>query len=156
LDDRRHAWAQLAGRVVRLRHRRRHRLVDAKGHTACGITTCETRNPWLATARLRLGYGFDRWLAYVTGGGAFGKVEATNVGFGSASKSSLGWTVGGGLEYAFPAGWSAKAEYLFVDLGKFDCGLSCSVLTPAEVGFSAGIVRAGLNYKFSGPISSRY
>jgi outer membrane immunogenic protein len=130
-----------------------------KGSVACipGILTCETSTSWLATFRGRLGYAFDRWLPYVTAGGAYGNVKATATDallgvVATGSKSQFGWTVGAGLEYAFLGNWTAKIEYLYVDLGNFDVG------SPAltNVSFKENIVRAGLNYKFSGPIFSRY
>ena len=71
----------------------------------------------------------------------------------SASSSQLGWTVGAGLEYAFLGNWTAKLEYLYVDLGSFDAGAAPVV---NNVSFKENIVRAGLNYKFSGPIFSRF
>ncbi len=46
----------------------------------CSGGSCETRNSWLATARGRLGYAFDRVMPYVTGGAAFGDIKATPVG----------------------------------------------------------------------------
>lgn len=130
-----------------------------KGSVACGpfaLDTCETSNRWLATFRGRLGYAFDRWLPYVTVGGAYGDVKATASGAGisvSSSKSQLGWTAGAGLEYAFLGNWTAKVEYLYVDLGTFDAGIAPVV---NNVSFKENIIRAGLNYKFSGPIFSRY
>lgn len=129
-----------------------------RGQAACGAATCETRNNWLATFRGRVGYAFDRWLPYITAGGVYGDIEAinTNAGFGSASKNKLGWTVGAGLEYAFLGNWSAKIEYLYADLGSFDCGTACSATVPDNVSFKTNIVRAGLNYKFSGPLFSRF
>jgi len=127
-----------------------------KGDVACGAGTCETKNTWLGTARARLGYAFDRWLPYVTGGGAFGNVKATNSVVGSADKTQIGWTFGGGLEYAFMGNWTAKIEYLYVDLGKFDCGTACGGVVPDNVSFKENVIRAGLNYKFSGPIFSRF
>jgi outer membrane immunogenic protein len=119
---------------------------------------CSTENNWLATFRGRLGYAFDQWLPYITGGGAYGKVAATvdvpPVGFAiSSSSNQLGWTFGVGLEYAFLSNWSAKIEYLYVDLGSFNTG---PVPLVNNVSFKENIVRAGLNYKFSGPIFSRY
>lgn len=130
---------------------------DLKDSTACGAFTCETKQTWLATARGRVGYAFDRWLPYFTGGAAFGKVKATNSNPASpgADDTLTGWTVGGGLEYAFLGNWSAKIEYLYVDLGKFDCGVGCGA-TPDNVTFKENIIRAGLNYRFSGPIFSRF
>lgn len=128
-----------------------------KGSEVCGAATCETKLPWFATGRVRLGYAFDRWLPYVTGGGAYGHVEAsnTNLGFTSGSANRFGWTAGAGIEYAFLGNWSGKIEYLHMDLGKFDCA-TCSAVTPDNVTFSADMIRAGLNYKFSGPIFSRF
>jgi outer membrane immunogenic protein len=130
-----------------------------KGDVSCvAAVTCTTENPWLGTIRGRVGYAFDRWLPYITGGGAYGNIKASaSVPIAgaalSASKSNFGWTVGAGLEYAFLGNWSAKIEYLYVDLGSVDDGVPPVVNT---VTFKENIVRAGLNYKFSGPIFSRY
>ena len=72
---------------------------------------------------------------------------------GSSSKSQFGWTFGAGLEYAFMGNWTAKLEYLYVDLGSFNAGIAPIV---NNVSFKESIVRAGINYRFSGPIFSRY
>jgi outer membrane immunogenic protein len=129
-----------------------------KDSQACAAGPCEIDNKWFATARLRLGYAFDRWLPYLTGGGAFADVKATRVGIDPAGQSHVmaGWTVGGGVEYAFLGNWTAKLEYLYADLGKFDCGAACGGAPTADVNFQTSVVRAGLNYKFSGPIFSRF
>jgi outer membrane immunogenic protein len=125
-----------------------------KGNVACAAGACETANTWLATFRGRVGYAFDRWLPYITGGGAYGNVKAsTTVPAFSTSKDQLGWTAGAGVEYAFLGNWTAKLEYLYVDLGSSDFGTAPVVNT---VSFKENIVRAGLNYKFSGPIFSRF
>ena len=128
-----------------------------KGSETCALGPCEIDNKWLATARLRLGYAFDRWLPYLTGGAAFGDVKATRVGLNSAGTNDVmaGWTVGGGVEYAFLGNWTAKLEYLYVDLGKFDCSTACGPVVD-NVSFQTNVVRAGLNYKFSGPVFSRF
>lgn len=133
---------------------------DVRDSVACGAFTCETKNKWLATVRGRLGYAFDRWMPYFTGGGAFGEVRAssTNPAAPGASDTLSGWTVGGGIEYAFLNDWSAKIEYLYVDLGKFDCNAACSGIAglPSEVSYKENVIRAGINYKFSGPIFSKF
>ena len=113
-----------------------------KGSAFCGGTVCETRNDWLATARGRLGYAFDRFLPYVTGGAAFGNIKTNIAGVGSADDTRTGWTAGGGVEYGLGGPWTIKAEYLHVDLG--DGG---SVLG-STADFRTDIVRAGLNYRF--------
>ena len=100
--------------------------------------------------RSRLGYaGWNNFLPYLTGGAGIGNIKATSP-FGDASKTQIGWTLGAGLEYAMWSNWSVKLEYLYVDLGKFDCGVSCSGVAGStdNVSFNANIVRAGLNYRF--------
>ena len=120
-----------------------------KGSTTTNcITTCTTSNSWLGTARGRIGYAFDRFLPYFTGGAAFGQVKGSVAGFGSFSQTQVGWTLGGGLEYAFVDHWTAKLEYLYVDLGNASCNTACSGGDPFNVSFKTSIVRAGVNYRF--------
>ncbi len=122
---------------------------NIKGSAPCvgGITTCQVTSDWLGTARGRLGYAFDRFLPFVTGGLAVGNVNANVPGFASASNTNAGWTAGGGLEYALGRNWTAKAEYLHVDLGSFNCGTACTG-TPSNVEFTTNLVRGGVNLKF--------
>jgi outer membrane immunogenic protein len=110
------------------------------------LGSCETKNTWLATARGRIGYAFDRFLPYATGGAAFGNLKMTGP-LGGASSTKTGWALGAGLEYAFTTSWSAKLEYLYVDLGKATCNAACTGV-PADVTFQTSLVRAGVNYKF--------
>ena len=118
-----------------------------KGSADCFGGSCETKNTWFGTARGRIGYaGWANWLPYLTGGIAFGDVQA-NSPLGSANKTKAGWTAGLGVEYALWTNWSVKGEYLYADLGKFDCGLSCGAATD-NVSFKANLVRMGLNYRF--------
>jgi outer membrane immunogenic protein len=109
-------------------------------------TGCETKIGWLGTARGRLGYAFDRVMPYITGGAAFGDVKATQFGVGSVSDTNVGWTAGAGVEWAVMANWTAKLEYLYVDLGD----VSCAACLPAasNVDFRSHLVRAGLNFRF--------
>lgn len=119
-----------------------------KGTADCPGGTCETKNSWMGTARGRFGYaGWNNFLPYITGGAAFGDIKATAPSGASATKTKVGWTAGAGIEYAMWSNWSVKAEYLYVDLGKFDCGLTCGAASD-NVSFKANIVRAGLNYRF--------
>ena len=82
---------------------------------------------------------------------------------GPGKTSKFGWTVGGGIEAMFGAGWSGKLEYLYIDLGTVDN----SAVLATGVGFGIGanlssrvkdnIFRAGINYHFSpGPVVARY
>lgn len=123
---------------------------DISGNSSTGVcagVTCSTKNDWLGTVRGRLGYAFDRFMPYVTGGGAFGNIKTSITGFPGQDTSKAGWTVGGGLEAAINGPWTAKIEYLYVDLGRDTCGAAnCGVSTTND--FHTNVVRAGLNYRF--------
>jgi outer membrane immunogenic protein len=109
---------------------------------------CRTSNSWLSTVRGRVGYAFDRFLPYITGGLAIGDVRADIAGVKVASDTNVGWTFGGGIEYAALGNWTVKAEYLYVDLGDFNCGVSCGLATTDKVSFRSNIFRGGINYRF--------
>jgi outer membrane immunogenic protein len=104
---------------------------------------------WFGTVRGRVGLAFDRWLPYVTGGWAFGNGE-TSVSISgaaatfSASKGYSGWTIGGGVEWAFRDNWRAKLEYLYIDFGDGPTGTAI-----VSNKLTDNIVRIGLNYKFN-------
>lgn len=116
--------------------------------TAFCAPGCTTRNYWLATVRGRLGYSWDRFLPYLTGGLAVGDVKATIPGLPGGSITNAGWTVGAGLEVGIVSNVSVKAEYLFVDLADFNCGLNCALLPNANVSFYSNLFRGGLNVQF--------
>jgi outer membrane immunogenic protein len=119
------------------------------GNATCGALSCSVKNSWLGTTRGRLGYAMDRWMPYLTGGAAYGEVKANATGLPGASSTRAGWTLGGGVEFALSGPWTAKVEYLYADLGKFNCGASCGVTTGSgDVKFRSNILRAGLNYRF--------
>jgi outer membrane immunogenic protein len=109
----------------------------------CAAFSCETRNNWLSTVLGRLGYAFDRFMPYVTGGVAFGDIKTSVAGIGDSSSTRTGWAVGGGLEAAIAGPWTAKVEYLHVDLGSGDSPVGSSE------SFETNIVRAGINYRLA-------
>ena len=109
---------------------------------------CSTSDTWLSTVRGRAGYAFGNVLPFVTGGLAVGDIRAATPGFAGASNTSAGWTAGGGIEVGLTGNWSAKAEYLYVDLGKFNCGTACNGLPTDNVSMHDNVVRAGVNYRF--------
>jgi outer membrane immunogenic protein len=123
--------------------------------------------PWFGTVRGRLGVEpVDRWLLYVTGGLAYGQLNSnlgttttTTTGAVAAASSSAnvtraGWTVGGGVEWAFWNRWSAKLEYIYMDLGTFNltfAGTGPYATVATSTHFTDNIFRAGINYNFGGP-----
>ena len=127
-----------------------YNLSNMKGSAVCVVVlACETSNTWFATFRGRVGYAFDRFMPYLTGGGAYGNIKASinSVPALEASETKFGYTFGAGLEYAFLGNWTGKIEYLYVNLGSFDPGFTAPVAS--TVSFDASVIRVGLNYKFS-------
>jgi outer membrane immunogenic protein len=115
---------------------------NVRGSGTCGALTCETRSNWLGTARGRIGYAFDRFMPYLTGGLAYGGVKTSVSGFGDNTSTKAGYALGGGLEAAIAGPWSAKIEYLYADLGRASAPLG------TDARFYESTVRAGLNYRF--------
>lgn len=121
---------------------------------------------WFGTLRGRLGFAVtERVLVYGTAGLAYGGVDFNQIAVNTANGNSVtfqedgtkvGYTVGGGLEWAIDPNWSMKVEYQYIDLG--DEALLAESVTPAGVptgiNYTTGYdldfhtVRAGLNYKF--------
>jgi outer membrane immunogenic protein len=125
--------------------------------------------PWFGTVRGRVGFTPDaarQWLFYATGGLAFGEADygfswsnpGGAVGRQSYSLSSnqtlWGWVVGGGIEAALSSRWSAKLEYLYLDLGTQSINTVDIDGAPFSVNNTVRdqILRAGVNYHFGGPL----
>jgi len=137
--------------------------------------TDEQKLTWFGTARGRIGWiSPSGTLWYATGGAAFGRVEQTltlagTPGFFAAGTTSsasfshdqVGWTVGGGAEAPLGGNWSAKAEYLYVDLGSVSNSFTSALgagLVPATSQTTTSsytirdhIMRVGVNYRFGEP-----
>jgi outer membrane immunogenic protein len=136
--------------------------LPAAGGFAAGITSVEHKMDWFGTARLRAGFiPSEPLLIYATGGLAVGHVkDSVDIAFpsltqdyaGSALKTKFGWTAGGGVEWAFFANWTAKAEYLYYDLGNTTVDTTVVAGPPgtASATFPAkgSIARLGVNYRF--------
>ena len=116
--------------------------------------------------RGKLGVAWDRALIYGTGGVAFGgfntDVSIANTGFlnggnpffasGNVSTTRVGWTVGGGIQYAVTNNWSIFAEYRYTNFG--DIRENNFGLLPTGAFFNGNRqihqnqVQAGFDYKF--------
>ncbi|ALA17935.1 MULTISPECIES: outer membrane protein [unclassified Chelatococcus] len=129
---------------------------------AAGFAEGKKELEWFGTLRARLGFAaMDRLLIFATGGLIYGDTKLTHSVFdttgallavGSKSDTQAGWTIGGGLEYAFTNNLTAKAEYLYYDLGD-TTAIAPNVVDPTTVAVlkaknRGSIVRVGLNYKF--------
>lgn len=119
-----------------------------KASETVGAVTVEGKIPAFATVRGRLGYAFDRFMVYGTGGWAYTNTKLSLTSGGASisdSTWSSGYAVGGGLEWAVWDRWSVKGEYLYVDSG--DTTLTLAGVT-ATGDYKFNVVRAGLNYRF--------
>ena len=146
------------------------------------ITTAEgvsTNLDWLATLRGRLGWAFDRFLVYGTGGVAFGGVDGagditvTIVNTGTLSlaasdrRTHVGWAAGAGVEGIITPNITAKVEYLYADLGWLKhegpatIGGTLAAALPPGLSIRGGgdfaaavhTVKLGINYRFGGPVA---
>jgi len=99
-------------------------------------------NPWFGTVRGRIGYGINNVLLYGTGGLAFGELRGETFGL-SETHTNVGWTLGAGAEVGINRNWSAKVEYLYVDLADSNFNI-----TGVQNGLAFSTVRLGLNYHF--------
>jgi outer membrane immunogenic protein len=122
-----------------------------------------------STARARLGWANDGALIYITGGGAWMQVDSTESisfavipGFGpfttaaSFSDTKSGYSIGAGIEMRLWWNWTAKVEYLHLDVSGvthiFAAGFPFAVpggsFTTTTGRIKDDIFRVGLNYKF--------
>lgn len=122
---------------------------DGSGDLA-GVDEVEVN--WLGSLRLRAGFAADRALFYATGGLAVGGAKLTAKDefgdkFADESATKWGWTIGGGVEYAFTDDLSGRIEYRYTDLGKIDVQSEVeNVDDEAELAFH--VIRAGLSWHF--------
>jgi outer membrane immunogenic protein len=156
--------------------------IDARRHfdnaifntpVALGILDTDVRSAlrWFGTVRGRLGWTVTpTTLLYVTGGFAYGHVQSSlffpaaaggNFGGNFDSQTHFGWTVGVGGEAKIAQNFTAKLEYLCVDLGSQDYTFNTA---PGFVTWSwkqqvdMHVVRLGLNYQFDWwtPVVAKY
>ena len=136
-----------------------------------------TRSEVQGSIRGRIGWAFDRFLVYATGGAVFGGITNTYSAplfFGpfplsnSFATTKVGWTVGAGLEYAITNNWSVRAEYRYSDFGHVtDHPFAAIAAAPPATFFSSrhhltqNQVQVGFSYKFDflpppAPVVAKY
>jgi outer membrane immunogenic protein len=143
------------------------------------VTADFGRIDWMATFRGRIGFAVDRALFYATGGAAVAGIGATTTTVvngpgiaipagtfsspGSGSTTRWGWTLGGGIEWAFNRNWSVGGEYRHSDFGSHGAnlvipdGLGNVLATGAtSARLTVDQATARLNYRFGGPVVAPY
>jgi len=135
--------------------------VKGSGQIATPAVTIQGANKIdvFGTVRGRLGYAWNNWLFYGTGGFAWANENETRTQVAgvignatpgtaeSASTTATGWTAGGGIEWGFSRNWTARVEYLHLGLG------TNSFVFPVaqrrtDASVNADLVRAGVNFRF--------
>jgi outer membrane immunogenic protein len=143
-------------------------------------STLKQKLDWFGTVRGRAGILVTPTvLLYGTGGLAYGDVKTggsvtgnnglgvpITVAFPGTSSTRAGWTAGAGVEGQISGNWTAKLEYLYMDLGTVSAGpialtgILVPVRTTAAAAYSShftdNILRVGVNYHFSGPVLAKY
>jgi outer membrane immunogenic protein len=142
--------------------------VNGSSYRGSGInpllgTTVTTKTPIDGSVRGRVGVAFDRALFYATGGVSFASIQNNYVTFpfGSSQITSgrVGWTVGGGVEYAVTNNWSVRAEYRYTDYGHLtDSPIFGPITTHHQ---TDNRVQVGFSYKFDSyappaPVLAKY
>jgi outer membrane immunogenic protein len=139
-----------------------------QGKGLCNTTVfflnCSAKTSGMATLTGRFGVDLDRTLVYLKAGGAWMRESSTisNVALpplpgafsSSISNNRYGWTLGGGLEYAFAPHWSAKLEYDYMDFGtkRYNFPPTAGIFAPTFTNWDLvdrmHVVKGGLNYHF--------
>lgn len=149
------AWSSISDEVT----------TRAPGDPAIGLPpldfTTDLEMHWFATARGRAGLAFDRLLVYGTGGLAFAELSLDTIVVvgapgagqlaGSVDDTKVGWTAGGGVQFALTDHVDLSGEALYYDLGR----VSVTASDPTNVGQNharqalTGVIgRAGINWRF--------
>ncbi len=167
---------------------------DTLSATGALAVTSKSRLNWDGSMRLRAGVlAAPSLLVFATGGLAVGQTQRTTTTTGSIAykdedttsiqathriagvsdvkKISLGWTVGGGIDYRLTDAWTLRADYRYTDFGKTTVAGStaatctatvtgaCATLVPANATSSTTYhdkfhaVRLGASYQFGGSMS---
>lgn len=122
------------------------------GGAGAGPARLEQEFDVLATARGRLGYAFNNWLPFVTGGAAWARGERSEVlggtEFVDGDNWHFGWTAGAGVEYGINDHWSAKLEYRYTDLGDENYAIPAPGGAGTDVDLQMHSAQFGVNFRY--------
>lgn len=141
------------------------------GEGVFAATKLRTLSDWDASIRARAGILLTPLsLLYATGGVAFGNfktdnaIASTELNSDLGGGSRVGWTLGGGVEYALDNAWTARIEYRHTDWGSKNVTWNYQDINGADASAIVGSrivddrVAAGLTYRFGGaggPLQAR-
>ncbi|WP_336287755.1 outer membrane protein [Bartonella sp. CB60] len=115
------------------------------------------KQQWFGATRLRIGFAADRIMPYVAGGVAYTQLQdIVSVSFKDTdgkvifsknltdeTKTMVGYTVGGGVDFAMTDNILVRAEYRYSDFGKKKFAKE-----KFEINFKTNDFRVGVAYKF--------
>jgi outer membrane immunogenic protein len=121
-----------------------------------------TRTNIEASIRARAGIAWNQFLFYLTGGAAYANFQNTALVGGAFYAGNefgrIGWTGGGGVEYALDSNWSIRIEDRFSEYGHHNLDTGTEVI---HEGLWDNRVEAGFSYRFDmfsppAPVVAKY
>jgi outer membrane immunogenic protein len=143
--------------------------IEGTSYSGSGLSTggafrSSTRDDIEGSVRGRAGFAWDRVLFYGTGGVAFASIDnsfglAGGPSLFAATSGRVGWTAGGGVEYAIDPNWSVRAEYRYTDYGDYNFAIFPGFALREHE--TDNRVEAGFSYKFDmftppAPVVAKY
>src|SRR6476619_555364 len=98
-------------------------LAQVLSYRATGTGTANEQLEYLASLRGRAGYAMGAWTPFVTGGIAWASTRYSRTDLTTGNEDAnpsnirLGYVAGAGVDYRLDQRWSARAEYLYTNLG---------------------------------------
>jgi outer membrane immunogenic protein len=133
--------------------------ISGSGTCPNAANTCETRDNFLGSVRGKVGFAFNQFLAFGTGGVGFQDVRYNEFVTGTGANAGFpqtffktGFTAGGGLAYMLVPGWSIKVEYVYYGFGTNTA--AAGTIDPASaIALRSNLhtVRFGFDYHFGAP-----
>ena len=128
-------------------------LAPTLSYRATGTGTASEELEWLMSLRGRVGYDMGGWTPFVTGGIAWASTRYSRIDLTTGNEDAnpsnvrLGYVLGGGVDFRLDSRWSARAEYLYTNLGLTGFAFASA---PARYNSQYDLhrLRVGLNYKF--------
>ncbi|MGF7156779.1 outer membrane protein [Bartonella heixiaziensis] len=132
-------------------------LVEGNGGMPDQIVHHTLKQKWSGATRVRIGFSADHIMPYVAGGVAYTQLrniyEMTDDTTSRAAVSSdllsdekkkmVGYTLGGGIDFAMTNNFIVRAEYRYSDYGKKKFANE-----KVEIGYKTNDFRVGVAYKF--------
>jgi high affinity Mn2+ porin len=128
-------------------------LAPVLSYRATGTGTANEQLEYLASLRGRAGFAMGAWTPFVTGGIAWASTRYSRTDLTTGNEDAnpsnirLGYVIGAGVDYRLDQRWSARAEYLYTNLGLTSFAFA-SAPARYDSQYDLHRFRVGLNYKF--------